>query len=184
VIAYDNVRVAERPVRWDMPRALVVAIVAGTMGVIASFVLFWVARDYVGLPPAQIQTVIFLKLLVAGHLTIYMTRSERWFWQRPWPSARLFSVTEATQAVGTLAAVYGWLLEPIGWHHALLVWAYALAWFPVNNAVRVWVLDLWYRGFNWHPWYLERAHRSLHGCECPPASCACPPSSRFGFPIR
>src|SRR5574338_1506571 len=122
MIAYDRVRVAERPVRWDMGRMLTVAVVAGALGVVASFVLFWIARDLLHLPPAQIQTVIFLKLLVAGHLTIYITRSERWFWQRPWPAARLFWTTEATQVLGTLAAVYAWFLEPIGWQYALLVW--------------------------------------------------------------
>lgn len=174
MIAYDKVRVAERPVRWEMPRVLAVAVTAGTMGVIASFVLFWIARDMLQLPPAQIQTLIFLKLLVAGHLTIYITRSERWFWQRPWPAARLFWTTEATQVAGTLAAVYGWLLEPIGWAYALGVWAYAFAWFPVNNAARVWVHDLLDHGFNRHARHLDRAHASLHACECPPASSACP----------
>ncbi len=177
MIAYDNVRVAEQPVRWEMPRVLAVAVTAGTMGVIASFVLFWIARDVMQLPPAQIQTVIFLKLLVAGHLTIYITRSERWFWHRPWPAARLFWTTEATQVAGTLAAVYGWLLEPIGWTYALGVWAYALAWFPVNNLARVWVLDLWEQGFNGHARHLDRVHASLQTCQCPPASCTCPATS-------
>jgi len=174
MIAYDNVRVAERPVRWEMQRVLAVAVVAGTMGVIASFVLFWIARDVLQLPPAQIQTIIFLKLLVAGHLTIYITRSDRWFWHRPWPAARLFWTTEATQLAGTLAAVYGWLLEPIGWEFALMVWAYALLWFPVNNAARVWVLDLWEHGFNAHARHLDRVHGSLHTCQCPPGTCSCP----------
>ena len=184
MIAYDNVRVAERPVRWEMPRVLAVAVTAGTMGVIASFVLFWIARDLLQLPAAQIQSVIFLKLLVAGHLTIYITRSERWFWQRPWPAARLFWTTEATQVAGTLAAVYGWLLEPIGWTYALGVWAYALAWFPVNNAARVWVLDLWERGFNGQARHLDRTHASLHACACPPGSCACPATSEGCSVIR
>jgi H+-transporting ATPase len=177
MIAYDNVRVAPRPVRWEMPRVLAVAAAAGATGVAASFVLFWLVRDILQLPPAQIQTVIFLKLLVAGHLTIYITRSERWFWQRPWPAARLFWATEATQIAGTLAAVYGWLLEPIGWTYALAVWGYALAWFPFNNAVRVWVLDLWERGFYGRARPIERAHAGLHACECPPASTVCPPPS-------
>ena len=178
MIAFDNVRVAARPVQWEMPRVLAVAIVAGTTGVIASFVLFWIARDIWQLPPGQIQTVIFLKLLVAGHLTIYITRTERWFWQRPWPAARLFWTTEATQLAGTLAAVYGWLLEPIGWTSALLVWAYALLWFPVNNAARVWVLDLWEHGPGRHARHLERVHASLQSCQCPPATCACPAHSK------
>jgi len=184
MIAYDNVRVAERPVKWVMSRVLSVAVVAGTTGVIASFVLFWIARDVLQLPPAQIQTVIFLKLLVAGHLTIYITRSERWFWQRPWPAARLFWTTEATQLAGTLAAVYGWLLEPIGWTYALLVWGYALLWFPINNAARVWVLDLWEHGLNRHARHLDRVHASLHARQCPPASCACPAPSEGGLGAR
>jgi len=172
MIAYDNVRVAPRPVRWLMSRVLAVAVVAGTTGVIATFILFWIARDILHLPPEQIQTVIFLKLLVAGHLTIYITRSERWFWQRPWPAARLFWTTEATQLAGTLAAVYGWLLEPIGWSYALMVWAYALLWFPLNNAVRVWVLDLWQGGFGAHTRHLDRVHASLQTRPCAAANCA------------
>jgi len=180
MIAYDNVRVAQRPVRWIMSKVLAVAVVAGTTGVIATFILFWIARDILQLPPEQIQTVIFLKLLVAGHLTIYITRSERWFWQRPWPAARLFWTTEATQLAGTLAAVYGWLLEPIGWSYALMVWAYALLWFPLNNAVRVWVLDLWQGGFGTHARHLDRVHASLQTRPCAAAngvdSPACPGS--------
>jgi len=177
MIAYDNVRVAEHPVKWVMSRVIAVAVVTGTTGVIATFLLFWIARDYLQLPSAQIQTLIFLKLLVAGHMTIYITRSERWFWQRPWPAARLFWITETTQLIGTLAAVYGWLLEPIGWNYALLVWAYSLLEFPVNNAARVWVLDFWGRGFNEHARHMDRVHASLHSCQCSSVSHRCATSS-------
>ncbi len=79
------------------------------------------------LPRETIQTLIFLKLLVAGHLTIYITRNQRFFWLPPWPSARLFLTCEATQIVGTLVAVYGVAVTPIGWRYALAIWAYALA---------------------------------------------------------
>ena len=123
---------------------------------------------------ARLRNYFLTGLVIAAPLalTIYITRSERWFWHRPWPSARLFWTTEATQVFGTLAAVYGWFLEPIGWGNALLVWAYALVWFPFNNAIRVWVLDLREHGFSRHARHLERVHASLHACECPPASCA------------
>jgi H+-transporting ATPase len=96
-----------------------------------------VAEDYLRLPRGTIQTLIFLKLLVAGHLTIYLTRNDGAIWQRPWPSWKLLVTTEATQVVGTLAAVYGWLVPPIGWPLALLVWGYALAWFLVNSLAKV-----------------------------------------------
>jgi H+-transporting ATPase len=137
MIAYDNVRVAERPVRWDMQRVLTMSTVLGVMGVAASFLLFWIAERHFGLSRPTIQTLIFLKLLVAGHMTIYLTRNEGWFWQRPWPSWRLFVATETTQILGTLGAVYGWFVEPIGWGYALLIWAYALVWLMLNNIAKV-----------------------------------------------
>ena len=34
-------------------------------------------------------------------------------------------------------AAEGWLVMPIGWEAALWVWAYALAWFLINDAVKV-----------------------------------------------
>ncbi|CAG0910436.1 unnamed protein product, partial [Cyprideis torosa] len=126
MIAYDNAKPAPHPVRWDMHRVLVLSSVLGILGVISSFGLFWIAESIWELPRPTIQTLIFLKLLVAGHLTIYLTRNSGHFWDRPFPSLKLFITTELTQVVGTLAAVYGWFVEPIGWSLALLVWGYAL----------------------------------------------------------
>jgi H+-transporting ATPase len=163
MIAYDNVRVAEHPVRWDMQRVLTMSTMLGVLGVVASFLLFWLAERYLGLPRDTIQTLIFLKLLVAGHLTIYLTRNDGWFWQRPWPSWRLLVATETTQVLGTLAAVYGFFVEPIGWSYALLVWAYALLWLPVNNLIKVLTYRTLRSGPRWHALHLERVHGALHG---------------------
>jgi H+-transporting ATPase len=73
-----------------------------------------------------VQSVVFLKLLVAGHMTIYLTRNTGPIWQEPLPSLKLFVPSELTQLVGTLAVVYGWLMTPTGWRLAFMVWAYAL----------------------------------------------------------
>ncbi len=135
MIAYDNATVADRPLRWNMRRVLTIASVIGVMGVAETFLLFWFVDRVLALPRETVQTIIFLKLLVAGHLTIYVTRNQRWFWNRPWPAARLFWACEATQVAGTLIAVYGLFVTPIGWGYALAVWAYALAWLPVESAV-------------------------------------------------
>ncbi len=135
MIAYDNAKVAERPLRWDMRRVLSVAAALGLSGLAASFLLFWYADKVLQLPRDQIQTLIFLKLLVAGHLTIYVTRNQGWFWKRPYPALRLFLTTEATQVIGTLIAVYGIFVAPIGWGLALAVWVYALLWLPVNDMI-------------------------------------------------
>jgi H+-transporting ATPase len=88
-------------------------------------------------PEDVIQTVMFLKLIIAGHSTLYITRAEGWFWRRPWPSPMLFGATFGTEIIGTLIAVYGLFIAPIGWEYALSAWLYALAWFLVNDAVKM-----------------------------------------------
>jgi hypothetical protein len=71
-------------------------------------------------------------------LKVYITRSEGWFWQRPWPAPLLFWATFGTEILGTLIAVYGLIITPIGWTHALWAWAYALMWFLIDDAVKMW----------------------------------------------
>jgi H+-transporting ATPase len=161
MIAYDDVNVPERPVRWNMQQVLLTSSVLGVLGVIASFLLFWLAERQFGIARSTIQTLIFLKLLVAGHLTLYLTRNDGWFWQRPWPNWRLFVATETTQLLGTLAAVYGWFVEPIGWTAALLVWGYALAWLFISNLAKVLTQRAINSGPLRHLRHLSRAHSRL-----------------------
>jgi H+-transporting ATPase len=161
-IAYDNASVAGRPVRWDMHRVLSLSLILGVLGVIATFGLFWIAEDYLKMPRDAVQTLIFLKLLVAGHLTIYLTRNIGAIWDRPWPSWKLVVPAEATKVLGTLAAVYGWFMPPIGWGYALGVWGYALAWFLVNSFVKIQFYRL-VHDFGGHQLrHLVRVETSLH----------------------
>ncbi len=144
MIAYDNVRAARRPVRWDMRQIRIVASALALSGVIASFLVFWYAKSVLDLPIAQLQTFVWLKLLVAGHLTIYLTRNTGPIWQKPYPSWKMVLATETTQVFGTLIAVYGFLIEPIGWANAGIVWAFAIVTWFLNSAVKIgvfrWVL--------------------------------------------
>jgi H+-transporting ATPase len=137
MIAYDNAAMAEQPERWDMQRVLVVASLLGIFGVFSSFGMFWIARDYLQLAPSLVQSVVFLKLLVAGHMTIYLTRNKGALWQRPWPSWKLVVPCELTQIVGTLAVVYGWFMTSTGWPLALMVWGYAIASFAVGSVLKI-----------------------------------------------
>ncbi len=135
-IAYDNTRVDVKPVRWNMPEMLTVSSALGVAGVLASFLLFFLLKEY-GFSEDMIRTMLFLKLIIAGHSTLYITRTEGWFWQRPWPAPLLFGATFGTEIIGTLIAVYGFLITPIGWKFALWMWAYAAAWFVFNNVVKI-----------------------------------------------
>lgn len=135
-IAYDNTRVHQKPVRWNMRELLTVSMVLGVFGVLASFLLFFILREQ-GFSDDVIRSMLFLKLIVAGHSTLYVTRSEGWFWERPLPAPLLLVATFGTEILGTFIAVYGIFIDPIGWAYALAIWGYALVWFLVNDAVKV-----------------------------------------------
>jgi H+-transporting ATPase len=135
-IAYDNTRVDTRPVRWNMSQLLTVSSILGTAGVISSFLLFYILQER-EFSEDLIRTLLFLKLIVAGHSTLYITRTEGWFWQKPFPSWLLLGATFGTEILGTLFAVYGVFVTPIGWEYALWIWAYALIWFFINDVVKI-----------------------------------------------
>jgi len=136
-IAYDHVHGSARPAVWDMRTVLTIATVLGVAGVTASFLLFALADQVFGLDHDLIRTLIYLKLSVAGHLTIFITRTRGPFWSRPAPSRLLFAAVLGTQLLATVIAATGLFMTPLGWGRAALVWAYALAWFLVNDRIKL-----------------------------------------------
>ena len=135
-IAYDNVHYKDKPEAWNMPMVLGVATVLGIVGPIAAFGLFYLGDRVFHLDRAQIQTLMYLMLSVAGHLTIFLTRTRGSFWSIH-PARILLLAVFGTQLVATLIAVYGLFMTPIGWGWALFVWGYALAWFLVTDRVKL-----------------------------------------------
>jgi H+-transporting ATPase len=135
-IAYDRTKVSPYPVRWKMSEMLAISTILGVTGVVGSFLLFFILRES-GFPETVIQSMMFLKLIVAGHSTLYITRTDGWFWRRPWPVPLLFWATLGTEVLGTFIVVYGVLMTPIGWKYALWMWAYALLWFVIDNAAKM-----------------------------------------------
>jgi len=135
-IAYDNVHHKGQPEAWNMPAVLGIAGVLGVIGPLASFGLFYLAERVYHLDRAHTQTLMYLMLSVAGHLTIFLTRARGPFWSiRPAPI--LWVAVLGTQILATLIAVYGLFMTPLGWNWALFVWAYALAWFLVSDRVKL-----------------------------------------------
>jgi H+-transporting ATPase len=135
-IAYDRVRHSEEPEKWDMRSVLGVATVLGVFGVVESFGLFYIAERVLHLSREVIQPLMYLKLSVAGHLTIFVTRTRKAFWSIP-PGRILLAAVVTTQIIATLIAVYGLLMPPLGWPLALLVWGYALVWFLVEDRTKL-----------------------------------------------
>jgi H+-transporting ATPase len=135
-IAYDNVHYKAQPEAWNMRLVLGIATVLGVFGVASAFGLFFLGERIFHLDRPHIQTLMYLKLSVAGHLTIFLTRTRGPFWSIR-PARVLLLAVLGTQLVATLIAVYGLFMTPIGWSWALFVWAYALVWFLVNDRVKL-----------------------------------------------
>jgi H+-transporting ATPase len=135
-IAYDAAPLSRKPVAWDMHLVLGLATVLGIAGVIASFGLFYLAESVFQIDRQTIQSLIYLKLSVAGHLTIFITRTKEPFWSHR-PSNILLGAVIGTQIVATLITVYGLFMTPIGWKWAGVVWAYAIFWFLINDRIKL-----------------------------------------------
>jgi H+-transporting ATPase len=135
-IAYDNVHYKDKPEAWNMRLVLGVSTVLGVIGVVAAFGLFYLGERVFHLDRDHIQTLMYLKLSVAGHLTIFLTRTRGPFWSIR-PAKILWVAVLGTQTVATLIAVYGLFMTPLGWGWAAFVWGYALAWFLVNDRVKL-----------------------------------------------
>ncbi len=133
-IAYDRTFLNKNPVKWDMTRVLSISTVLGLIGVIETFGILIIAKKYLHLDLAQIQTFIFLKLAVAGHLTLFVTRTKGPFYKKPYPAPVLLWSAVATKILATLFVVYPLgLITPMSWANVGFVWAYCIVWIFIED---------------------------------------------------
>ena len=131
-IAYDNVRISSSPERWNMKKVLGIATGLGLIGVVSTFVLLYIGMNIFDLKTGPLQSLIYLKLSVAGHMLFFVARTRGHFWTVK-PALKLFLAIIATQMIATIITAQGILVPAIGWHDALFVWGYALAWFLITD---------------------------------------------------
>jgi H+-transporting ATPase len=136
-IAYDNVHYRDAPEAWNMRLVLGVSTVLGVLGVVSAFGLFYIGERVLHLDRAHVQTLMYLKLSVAGHLTIFITRTRGPLWSIR-PARILWMAVLGTQLIATCIAIFGFgLVTPLAWWWALMVWGYAIAWFLVNDRAKL-----------------------------------------------
>ena len=110
-IAYDNTHCSGKPEAWNMRAVMTLALMLGLTGMVASFGLFYLGERVWHLNRDMIQTLIYLKLSVAGHLTIFVTRTRGPFWSIR-PANILLGAVLCTQFVATMIAVFGVFMSP------------------------------------------------------------------------
>ncbi|MEW6386672.1 MAG: plasma-membrane proton-efflux P-type ATPase [Thermodesulfobacteriota bacterium] len=140
-IAFDRTLVDPNPVKWNMRRVLTISTVLGLIGVAETFLLLIIAKNWLMFDLGRIQTFIFLKLAVAGHLTLFVARTPRMFLQKPYPAPVLIWSAVVTKVLATLFVVYPFgLITPISWEAVGIIWAYCLTWIFLEDLAKLAVL--------------------------------------------
>ena len=131
-IAYDNVLPSAQSERWQMHDVMTLAAVLGLVGVVESFGLLLIGDVYLGLNHDTLRTLMYLKLSVAGHLTLFVARTRG-------PSGRPPRDYSARRGAGHPDPGHPdrrrrHLMTPLPWRYAALAWAYALVWMLLLTA--------------------------------------------------
>ena len=89
--------------------------------------MLYIALDGLHLSISQVQTYIFLKMAVSGHLTLFVARSKNFFLKNPYPAPVMIWSGLITILIGTLLAAYGFgLITPISAREIMLIWGYVI----------------------------------------------------------
>ncbi len=135
-IAYDNVKYSNKPEKWDMRTLLGIATFLGVIGVFSTFGILYIGLVVLKLNLVVLQSFIYLKLAVAGNMTVFVARTKGHFWSVK-PAKQLLFASVAVQLTAILITVYGFLLPAMGWGLAALVWGYAFTLFFITDLAKV-----------------------------------------------
>src|SRR5262245_33278604 len=80
---------------------------------------------------------MFLQLVAGGHLLLFVTRTDKWFFLPPYPARPLVIAIVLTQVLAVLMCGLGWLVPPIPWTLIGWVWLYNLLWLFALAGVRL-----------------------------------------------
>jgi H+-transporting ATPase len=163
-IAYDHTSVDAQPVRWDMRRVLTVSTVMGLTGTAGSFLMLYLALDWLHMPIPKVQTYIFLKMAVAGHLTLFVSRTKGAYWRKPYPAPIMIWSAVITKVAATLMCAYSLglgLIAPISWFEIGLIWAYSIVWSLLTDVAKRMVLKHFEHSVPRHRQFLDLLHRRL-----------------------
>ena len=111
-IATDRVSFSPQPDRWHVPELMRTAAALAAVILALSFTVFFVGRDVLHLPLAELQTLVFVMLVLSGQGTVYVVRERRHFW-RSRPSAWLLAATAADIALVAFLALEGVFMAPV-----------------------------------------------------------------------
>ncbi|MBU6142065.1 plasma-membrane proton-efflux P-type ATPase [Patescibacteria group bacterium] len=132
-LAFDRVKISPKPSSIQPARRLGLSVMYGVVGTMNSLVMFFVIMNVLHMPLGVVQTMFFLKLMVSGHMLIFVAHTKERWW-RFLPSHQVIIATLTTQVVATALAVTGFMMPaPISLGAASFVWIWSLAWMQLTE---------------------------------------------------
>ncbi|MCF8038907.1 MAG: plasma-membrane proton-efflux P-type ATPase [Desulfohalobiaceae bacterium] len=161
-IAYDRTFLPPKPVRWEMKRVITVSTALGLIGVAETFLLLLIGKFWLGLPEGPLQSFVYLKLAVAGHMTLFIVRTKKPFWARPHPAPLLLIAIIGTQVVAALIVGFGFLVAPIPWLYVLYIWLYCIVWALIEDRAKLAIYEHIDLSGKRHQDFLKKIQKGLH----------------------
>ncbi|MBN2291332.1 MAG: HAD-IC family P-type ATPase, partial [Pirellulales bacterium] len=170
-IAYDNTRIDPKPVKWNMHAVLTTASVLGFLAVAETFGLLLIGMEWLNnstwqswlaMDQSHLKTMLFLQLVVGGHLMLFVTRTHGSIFKPPYPSWQLFWSVVGTQVFAVLMCGFGWLVPQLPWSLIGVVWIYNLIWMVVQDFTKMGVIRMNEHKAGHHRVFLERLNKPLH----------------------
>jgi H+-transporting ATPase len=108
--------------------------------------------------------MMFLQLVVGGHLMLFVTRTRYSLLNPPFPSWQLFSAVLGTQILAAVMCAMGWLVPALPWTLIGVVWLYNLAWMFVLDFAKLGMNEFWEGDalIDRHRRLVNRINRSVH----------------------
>jgi H+-transporting ATPase len=141
-IATDRVEAARTPRVWHVRPLVFTALSLALLILALSFTIFFVGRNLLHLPLAQLQTLIFVMLVFSGQGTVYLVREPRHFW-RSMPSRSLLASSVLDIVVVSFLATRGILMAAISPTLLAATLGLVVLYLAAIDVIKVKIMGVW-----------------------------------------
>ncbi len=135
-LAFNRVKNFSRPAKIRVIERFTLGALYGITGILNSLILFLLMVYVFHFSWDVIQTVFFLKLMISGHMLIYVAHTkERWY--KFLPSTQVVFATSITQIAASLMAWIGIFMTGIPLLYILGVWIWSFAWMQMTELTKI-----------------------------------------------
>ncbi|MEM4072427.1 MAG: HAD-IC family P-type ATPase, partial [Candidatus Micrarchaeaceae archaeon] len=143
-LSTDNAPYSKSPTSWMVRPIINSSLMFGALLALEAFAIFAAGKYVLLQNVAELQTSIFVALVVTDKLAIFNIRTrEKAFWKEK-PSAALVIAAGSGIAAGALLAYYGVLMQSISAVALLYIFAIAIAFFFATEFAKKWIFKILY----------------------------------------